>query len=77
MTLDLCRYWDMASSRNFYEKRSIGQRSCTVSPHDEKMKAPHPDGPMPHRGSSCCDWCYLLKAKILRLFPSGAREGVL
>ena len=20
--------------------------------HDEKMKAPHPDGPMPHRGSS-------------------------
>lgn len=46
-------------------------------PHDEKMKAPHPDGPMPHRGSSCCDWCYLLKAKISRLLPSGAREGVL
>ena len=21
-------------------------------PHAEKMKAPHPDGPMPHRGSS-------------------------
>lgn len=21
-------------------------------PHGEKMKAPHPDGPMPHRGSS-------------------------
>ncbi len=25
--------------------------------HDEKMKAPHPDGPIPHRGSSSFD-CY-------------------
>lgn len=23
--------------------------------HDEKMKAPHPDGPVPHRGSSYFD----------------------
>ncbi len=26
--------------------------------HDEKMKAPHPDGPIPHRGPSYFDWCY-------------------
>lgn len=45
--------------------------------HDEKMKAPHPDGPVPHRGSSSLDWYHPLKAKVLRLFSSWAREGLL
>lgn len=45
--------------------------------HDEKMKAPHPDGPVPHRGSSSLHWYHHLKAKVSRLLSSGAREGLL
>ena len=46
-------------------------------PHGEKMKAPHPDGPMPHRGSSPFDCDYISRADFSRLFSSGAREGLL
>lgn len=45
--------------------------------HDDKMKAPHPDGPVPHRGSSSFHYYHLLKAEVSRLFSSGAREGLL
>lgn len=46
-------------------------------PHGEKMKAPHPDGPMPHRGFPPFDSYHSPSAKILRLFSFGAREGLL
>ena len=45
--------------------------------HDEKMKAPHPDGPMPHRGSSYFNPYHPPRTKFMRLFSSGAREGLL
>ena len=45
--------------------------------HDEKMKAPQPDCPVPHRGSSYIQCCHPPRAKVMRLFSSGARKGLL
>lgn len=47
--------------------------------HDAKMKAPHPDGPVPHRGSCCSasrGWV-CAGAKVTRLLSSGLGEGLL
>ena len=35
--------------------------------HGEKMKAPHPDGPMPHRGSSPFDCYHISSAKFIEV----------
>ena len=44
--------------------------------HDEKMKAPHPDGPMPHRGWFSLEKCRFSRANVSRLFPPWTREGL-
>ena len=47
-------------------------------PHSEKMKAPHPDGPLPHRGSSLP--LTIITLHVLnssRVLTSGARESLL
>ena len=45
-------------------------------PHDEKMNAPHPDGPMPHRGSTSFDCSQLSKKLRLQGYSSPGLEKV-